>query len=300
VALFSFAAGTLNTFDIPARQLLVTDAVGREVAVNAIALNALAARLAIAAGSLAAGVLIPSVGVASCFGVAACTSVVGAVLVTRVRARPAHEARTVHPPFADALRDAARLIVDVPRVRTLMAAGIACEVFGFSTPTAFPSLAHDVLESGPEGLGALNAALALGGTFSNVFLSMVPARAPREPLLGVVFVLYGASIMALAGAPNLAAAVVVALAIGACAAAFDLLQQTLLQFAVPHEQRGRALGLWVLGIGSAPLGHLETGVLVARIGAPAALLINGALVLVAATALLARAPAYVPRWLSRT
>ena len=269
------------------------------MAPNAIALNSLAARLAVAGGSLAAGVLIPSARCAELLRPGGGPSVLGAILM-RVRTRPSRAARVVHPPFADALRDALRLVVDVPRVRTLIVAGIACEIFGFSTPTAFPALASDVLLSGPEGLGALNAALSLGGTGSTVYLSILSARTPREPLLGVVFVLYGAAVMALAGAPNLVVALLVALAIGACASAFDLLQQTLLQFSVPHEQRGRALGLWVLGIGSAPIGHLETGLLVSVLGVPQALLINGALVLAAAVALLARAPAYAPRWLSRT
>jgi len=298
LAVFSFAAGTLNVFDIPARQVLVADAVGREIAPNAIALNSLVARLAVAGGSITAGVLISSTGVPGCFGLAAIAVLVSALLMTRVRIQTAHTARIVHPPFAHAFRDALRLFIDLPQVRTLIIAGIACEIFGFSTPTAFPTFASDVLFAGPEGLGALNAALSLGGTLSNVYLSMVPSGRPREPLLGVVFVLYGAAVMAVAGAPNLAVAFVITLAIGACAAAFDLLQQTLLQFAVPHEQRGRALGLWVLGIGSAPIGHLEMGLLVSTLGAPQALLINGALVLAAALTLLVRAPAYVPSWVS--
>ena len=81
---------------------------------------------------------------------------------------------------------------------------------------------------------------------------------------------------------------------GFCAGAFDVLQQTLIQMAAPDELRGRAVGLWVLSIGSAPVGHLEMGVLIAALGVPPALLINGALTLAAAAVLLARAPDY--RW----
>ena len=79
-----------------------------------------------------------------------------------------------------------------------------------------------------------------------------------------------------------------------------LLQQTLIQLAVPEELRGRAVGVWVLGIGSAPLGHLEMGSLVTSFGAPLALSTNGCLVLAAAATLLARAPAYRPSIESRT
>jgi hypothetical protein len=79
---------------------------------------------------------------------------------------------------------------------------------------------------------------------------------------------------------------------GACAAAFDVLQQTLMQLAVPEAHRGRALGLWVLSIGSAPIGNLEMGALVATFGAPVALAVNGGLVLFSAGVLLSRAPLY--------
>jgi hypothetical protein len=75
------------------------------------------------------------------------------------------------------------------------------------------------------------------------------------------------------------------------------LQQTRIQLAVPDAQRGRAVGVWVLGLGSAPVGHLEMGLLVAALGAPSALLINGALTVSAAATLLVRVPAY--RWTPR-
>jgi hypothetical protein len=71
-----------------------------------------------------------------------------------------------------------------------------------------------------------------------------------------------------------------------------VLQQTLIQMAVPADQRGRAVGVWVLSIGSAPLGHLEMGALMALGGVPLALTINGGITVAAAIALLALAPAY--------
>jgi hypothetical protein len=81
---------------------------------------------------------------------------------------------------------------------------------------------------------------------------------------------------------------------GFCAGAFDVLQQTLIQMAAPEAQRGRAVGIWVLSLGSAPVGHLEMGALIAALGAPIALLINGAVTVAAAAMLLVRAPGY--RW----
>ena len=64
----------------------------------------------------------------------------------------------------------------------------------------------------------------------------------REPVLGGVFIAYGASLLALGATRDLPLAATFLLITGACAASFDLLQQTLIQLAVPEDQRGRAIG----------------------------------------------------------
>jgi MFS family permease len=294
VVAISFAVGCLQVFDVPARQALILDTVPREAAPNAVALHAVGTRLMTAAGALAAGLLIPLGGVPACYPVVAGLYALGALLVALLRVPRGAHLDAARPSFGRALRDAARLVVDVPAVRTLSIAGIVCEVFAFSHQTALPVMARDVLAAGPEGLGTLNGAAQVGGTLSVALLSVLPGRVRREPVMGAVFLLYGAAILTLAGSGDLAVAAAVMLVTGACAGAFDALQQTLIQLAVPEGQRGRAVGVWVLGLGSAPLGHVEMGAMVAAIGAPGALAINGLLVLASAAALLARAPAY--RW----
>lgn len=298
VIAISFAAGCLQVCDTPARQALVLDAVPRETAPNAMALNALAARSSGALGALGAGVLIPRVGVAHCYFVIATAYGIGAVLLAALRVPRGHRVAVAHPPFGRALREAARLIIDVSAVRTLTISGIACEVFAFSYGSALPMIARDVLMAGPEGLGTLNAAVSLGGTVALALLSAMAGRVRREPLLGAIFVAYGISLLVLAETRDLAVAAVVLVVTGLCAGAFDVLQQTLIQLAVPEEQRGRAVGIWVLGVGSAPVGYLEMGALIGALGAPGALLINGTLALASAATLLARSPEY--RWKPRT
>jgi predicted MFS family arabinose efflux permease len=190
------------------------------------------------------------------------------------------------------MRDALRLLGDVAEVRILVAAAIACEIFGFSYATAVPTFARDVLGAGAEGLGTLNAATSLGGALGLILLTLVPGRLPRQPILGLVFVAFGGSMLVVAPSRSLEVAALALLVTGACAASFDVLQQTLMQLAVPEAHRGRAVGLWVLSIGSAPIGNLEMGAVVAAFGAPAALAVNGGLVLLAAVTLLIRAPRY--------
>ena len=297
VIAMSFAAGCVQVFDTPARQALVLDTTSRAAAPNAMALNALAARLSGALGALGAGALIPLIGVAHCYFVIAVGYALMAALLTALRVPQGSRVPVIHPPFGRALRDAARLITVVPAVRTLIISGIACEVFAFSYGSALPVVARDVLRAGPEGLGTLNAAVSIGGTVALLLLSMLAGRVRREPLIGVIFVTYGLSLMVLASTHDLRIAAAILVVTGICAGSFDVLQQTLIQMAVPEEQRGRAVGIWVLGVGSAPVGNLEMGALIATLGAPSALLINGALAVASAATLLVRSPGY--RWKRR-
>lgn len=301
VLAFAFAAGCVQVFDTPARQALVLDVVPVEAAERALALNALAGRLAMMLGAFAAGALIAFVGTARCYLVIAALHGVTAALVATLRvARERPSTTVILPPFSHALRDAARLIVDIPAVRTLIAAGIACEVFAFSYATALPIVAQDVLWAGAEGLGTLNAAVALGGLIAVVLLALLPRQVRREPWLGAAFLLYGLSLLVVAATGSLLFAAAALVVTGLCAGTFDVLQQTLIQLAVPREQRGRAVGVWVLGLGSAPVGHVEMGLLVALLGAPSALGINATLTLLAALVLLIRAPNYRWGWSGRS
>jgi predicted MFS family arabinose efflux permease len=297
VMAITFATGCQQVFDIPARQALVLDTVPREAATGAVALNAFASRLAMALGAFGAGVIILRLGVPSSYLAVAGFYLLAGGLIAMLRVAREARAAAAHPPFREALRDAAGLIVQVPAVRTLMIAGIACEIFAFSHGSALPTVASEVLRAGAGGLGTLNSAVAIGGTTAVLLLSLIPGRIPREPLLGAAFIVYGLSLIGVASARSLAVAAAILVVTGLCAGAFDVLQQTLIQLAVPEEQRGRAVGVWVLGLGSAPVGNLEMGALIATLGAPTALMINGSLTIASALILLVRVPRY--RWVSQ-
>ncbi len=132
VVAFSFAAGCVNVFDLPARQALVVDTVPRRAVPRALALNALAARFAAAIGAIVAGVLIVRIGVANSYFVIAATYGVMGALVTTLNVSQKRNTIVTPPPFRRAFGEALRLIVDLPGVRILFISGLICEIFAFS------------------------------------------------------------------------------------------------------------------------------------------------------------------------
>jgi hypothetical protein len=160
------------------------------------------------------------------------------------------------------------------------------EVLGFAHQALLPSLARDVLHRGPETLGALNAARAVGGVFGLALLSARGGAGGGASFVAVL-VTFGASLIVLGVAPPLVGfggVIVVLTIVNACGALADLLAQSLLQLSVPDALRGRAGGAWVVAIGLAPLGQLQIGALASLFGVSVALGTSGlALALLALT-----------------
>ncbi len=93
-------------------------------------------------------------------------------------------------------------------------------------------------------------------------------------LLGAL-ALFGVSQVLLGQALNLWMALLFVTLVNLMATVTDVLHQSLLQLSVPNQQRGRAMGSWIVGIGTAPVGQLEVGFLAEATSARIALLVNG-------------------------
>jgi MFS family permease len=287
--------GLVQVFDMTSRSAFVVDLVDRENATTAIALNAVAQRFFGAVGAAAGGLVIPLLGVTGGYLVVASLYAIGFVLLGLTRVRRARVVPTGPPvSFRRALAGTARLIVDNRAMKMVVVASLACETFGYSHQAALPSLARDVLRTGPEGLGALTAASSLGATLAVVVIAGIPAAVPRQPLLALVLFAWGVALALLGTSPLFAVSLGLMLLVGACASAVDVLNQTIAQMSVSEEERGRAVGVWVFSIGMNMVGLMQVGTFVVLVGAPLTFLGNGLGAALSATAIILLAPAY--RW----
>src|SRR5205823_6978606 len=100
------------------------------------------------------------------------------LLITAIRALPRRHAAGAAPlgglGFGPAMAGAARLIVDNPAVRMVVISSLVVELFGYSYQTTIPSVARDVLQVGPRGLGLLQSGASIGATVAVVLLTFLP------------------------------------------------------------------------------------------------------------------------------
>lgn len=285
----TFAAGALRGVEHAARQSYAHDVVGAPALVNGLAVLGIAMRAGWLLGSLGVGALIAHLGSGWAYLAVAVAYLAGGLALL-----PATAPTPVTDGEADSLwRGVTGFVSAVredPTLLVLMLLTAGAEVLGFAHQALLPSLSRDVLQTGPEGLGVMNAARAVGGILALLASMRGFTRGSGAVFTGVLLA-FGTSLIGLAAAPYLVgfggvvALVVTANAAGALA---DLLAQSLLQLSVPHQLRGRAGGAWVVAIGFAPLGQIQIGALASLFGVSAALGASGlALVALAgATALL--------------
>ena len=278
--------GVVNSFDMPAKQGLITDLVPRDVRMNAISLHSVGSLAVGAIGALASGVTAERLGIPAALTAAAVMVLIGGAIVLLVpsaRAAGGDQQTPLRAVFRDAA-DGIRLMTGMPLVATLLLMAIAVEIFGFAYQAVIPAMARDELQVTESGLGTLQFAAGMGAVAGAVALSMLGDFRRKGRLLVSVTLGYGLGLLGVALSPNLAVALMLVTLVGAMAAGFDAMQLTLLQATVPDNMRGRVVGGWIFAIGFGWVGHLAMGAVGDAVGVRWA--IGGAGVVVVMTSVL--------------
>ena len=269
------ALGCTFAFVLTVRQTFTYDIVGPEYALNGLALGAMAMQGGGIAGSLVSGAVIEAAGAGWQFVAAAVCYLLSALATLTIR----DPGRSVRPAAASVLQNLSgyvRLLRNYRLLLVLMLLTAATEILGFTHMTLLPVFAKEVLHVGPTGLGVMTAARQGGGLLGLWILAGLGGVRKKGLMMFATATGFGAGLMAFSLSGNIYSFIGVLLFVNACAMAVDTLYKTLMQDAVSDEERGRAMGSWVLSIGFAPVGHVGIGALASVVGAPRALLINGA------------------------
>ncbi len=250
--------GLLAAFEVPTRQAMISEIVGRDDLMNAIALNSSAFNVARVVGPALAGVLISAVGIAACFyaNAASYLAVVTGLLMMRLgpRAEPTLT-RTL-----DAMGEGFGYVFGNRWPRALVTIIATFAVFGFSFMVMMPVFARDVLHLGASGYGAIISAVGVGAAAAAIFMAALGSRVERGQLVLASSVLFGLLLTASAFARGFWSAAVLFTVTGGLMALNSIAANTTLQLEAPDWLRGRVMGFYsFVVLGMAPLGSLQAG-----------------------------------------
>jgi MFS family permease len=263
-------AGVVQAFEIPARQSLVIELVGREHLRSAIALNSTGFNLGRIVGPSLAALIIARAGIAWCFGVNALSYLavlIGLLLIRLPPRRTAVPAMDVSP--LEGVREGIRYIQETPLVRALIRLIAAYAVLGTPYLALMPVVARDMLGLGAGGYGLLLACVGIGGLSGALWLAgrSDPERG-RGQLLAQGSFAFAALLIAFSFVRNAYAAYGFLLAVGFTMIVNNAVSNALLQHIIPDEMRGRIMAAYsfiVVGL-SQTIGAFGAGALAKVLG----------------------------------
>jgi MFS family permease len=265
LALATFA-GIVSAFDVPARQSLQVELVGKEDLLDAIALNSSGFNLARIIGPAIAAFIIARAGLAWCFAVNAVSyfAVLIGLLTIRLPDVPAGRVAT------SPLRDVWRALVYMSRTRevsALMRLIAVFSVFGVPYLVLMPVLARDVLHTDASGYGFLLTCVGVGAIAGALTLATFGRRARQGLLLERAAYAFPFLLVCLALSRSVWLSAALLITVGFMMILNNALANTLLQTIVPDALRGRVMAAYALVfIGFSPIGQLFGGMVASQFG----------------------------------
>lgn len=248
----SLAGGCMLAFDNPARRSFVSEMVPPDDIQNAVTLNSALMTGSRVIGPAIAGALVVTVGYGWCFTIDAVSylTVIAALLAMRTsELRPTQRVMRAK----GQLREAFRYVVHAVGlwVPLVMVTVVGTLTFNFSV--VLPLFVENSLGGTATQFTILFSVLSVG----SVCGSLTVARLERIDLFHLVVAAFafGITMAVLACMPNLASALVVALAVGTASVAFVTSSTAIVQLRTAPMMRGRVLALQsMVFLGSTPLG----------------------------------------------
>ena len=246
----AFVSGLIAAVEIPARQSMFIDLVGRDDLPDAIALNSSGFNLARVVGPGLAAAVIARLGIAWCFFLNAAsfvTVLIGLFMISLPRWVPRE---TAESPWEGVL-EALRYMRDTPRVRALMTMVTVYSILGVPVLALMPVVAREMFGLGAAGYGLLMSCVGVGGLAGALALAGVGYRFSRIRLLMAASMVWPALLLAFSLTRAPWVGYVLLLAVGCTMILNGAISNGLLQTIVPDALRGRmmaAYGLVVVGL----------------------------------------------------
>ncbi len=284
--------GLLAAFEIPARQALFVELVGREDLPQAIGLNSTAFNLARVIGPTMAAVVIARAGIEWTFGLNALSFLAVLIGLLMLHAAPHNRAALNPQGVIEGMAEAVRYVRDTPPLPALMLVACVFSILGVPVITLLPVVSRDLLGLGPEGYGALMAAIGVGAMLGALAIAATGGGARKGRTLRIASHAFPLLLLAfsLVRAPLLNG--VLLFAIGVTMIVNNALVNARLQEVVSDSLRGRVISLYVMVyIGGSPIGSFAAGVVAKWFGAAWAIGGTAALMLLFALWVFRREPA---------
>jgi MFS family permease len=270
--------GTVNAFDVPARQALVYEMIDDKANLpNALALNSTMVNLARLIGPAIAGLVLHRLGDGVCFLLNAFSflAVIGSLLRMKL---PPYVAVIHKENVFDDLREGWRYLLRTPSIgRVILLLGcMSLLVIPFST--LLPVYAKVIFHGNAETFGWIDSFIGLGAISGALYLATRNAgtEMARKKILRNNTLIFGIGLILFSHVTSFPLAMLFAVVSGFGMMAQTTMTNTIIQTTVAPEMRGRVISYFAMAyFGMMPLGSLLIGTISQYAGAPNSILGSG-------------------------
>jgi MFS family permease len=199
-----------------------------------------------------------------------------------LRGRSLQVERTPFESRIDRMKEGFRFVWSQPVVLGALSLDLFAVLLGGAT-ALLPVYAQDILKVGPQGLGMLRSAPAIGACLVGLALTRFPPERSVGPKLFAAVIVFGVSTLVFAFSRSFLVSWMALAVVGASDMVSVNIRTSLIQLATPDAMRGRVSSVNALFIGaSSELGAFESGVAAAWLGTVPAVALGGIATIAAA------------------
>jgi MFS family permease len=291
VLILAFLIGSVLAFEIPARQSIIIELVGKEDLLNGIALNSAAFHGARMMGPAIAGILMGSIGLASCFFINTLSFLAIIAALVKMRFKPEEIKSSSRSGIKKSFREVLKYIRHNPTVYTLLISVGIISFFGFPYISFLPVYARDILKTGETGLGILMGFAGAGAFTGAIGLAVKGNTSKKGMVMAAAGITFSAALLVFSISETVWLSHVMLFFVGLGAINQIATVNSLLQLTVPDELRGRVMSSFTtMFLGMAPLGNFTVGSLAHYVGTQNALLTSACLCLLGTLLILWKKP----------
>ncbi len=266
--IFALALGITQAFDIPARQSIIVELVGKEDLSNAIILNSSMFNGARLVGPAIAGLVIDWIGEGWCFAANSLSYIAVLVGLLAMKIIPHSRKSTIETP-TQGLKDGFNFIIhSFPTTALLLMLG-AVSMLAAPQVVLMPAVTKQILHGQANTMGYLLAMSGIGAFVGALLLALRKKAQGMEKLIAFAMTTCGFCFIFFGNSTTRWISMLLMVPIGFCLMAQMASSNTLIQNLVPDYLRGRVMSFHaMMFMGGAPVGALLSGYLAERIGIP--------------------------------
>ncbi len=277
----SALSGAASAFDAPARQSILPNLVPRTELANALTLHSILRQTATIIGPGLGGLVIGLLGLATTYGINVASS--GAVILALVMMSVVPAPKRGASRGWDAVLGGVRYVRRDPLVLIPFALDFVVTLLR-SYRVLLPVFARDVLGLGPQALGLLHSAGAVGALAGATVLGAIGNIKRKIVVMLVGYAAQGVFLIGFAISSTLPMSLLMLIGFGVGNVVSEVMRVTFVQLRIPDHLRGRITALGTMFTRGGPeLGQVQLGAVAYVLGPIAAAIIGGSAVVLAVT-----------------